>query len=344
MPTIPLPMSVRQQYQHLTLADPQFDIPAPVDMLIGSDVFPYVVCSKGEIIHTKGFPSALETLLGWVFVGTVYEPDDRPLQLTSLSVSLAPTVEILLRQFWSVEESTQSSIPTTEDRMCETWFVKTTTRDESGRFCVALPFCDVVHTSGKGRFKRNWFTEDCTLNHHGLGDSYRNALKRLYNLESRLIKDLKLYDVYRQFMEDYVSLGHTKIATSPGRYFIPHHAVMKQDGDVSIIRVMFDASARSSSGASLNDVLCVGPKLQTDISDILLRCRLSKFVFTADIAKMHRQILVRPEDCAYQHIFWRYSPEHKVQEYELLTVTYGVSAAPYLAIRCLHELDSNSKL
>lgn len=64
MPTILLPKHMRQQYQHLTLADPQFDIPAPVDMLIGGDVFPYAVCSKDEIIHTKGFPSALETLLG----------------------------------------------------------------------------------------------------------------------------------------------------------------------------------------------------------------------------------------------------------------------------------------
>jgi hypothetical protein len=29
-----------------------------------------------------------------------------------------------------------------------------------------------------------------------------------------------------------------------------------------------------------------------------------------------------------------------VIEYELRTVTYGVTSAPYLAIRCLHELDA----
>lgn len=60
-------------------------------------------------------------------------------------------------------------------------------------------------------------------------------------------------------MEDYVSLEYVKIATRPGRYIIPHHAVMTQDGDVSKIRVIFDASAHSSSDTSLNDVLYVGP-------------------------------------------------------------------------------------
>lgn len=78
---------------------------------------------------------------------------------------------------------------------------------------------------------------------------------------------------------------------------------MKQDRDTSKIWVVFDASAHSSSGTSLKDVLCVSPKLQTDIRDILLRCWLSKFVFTVDIAKMYSKILVRPKDCAYQHIF-----------------------------------------
>jgi len=58
---------------------------------------------------------------------------------------------------------------------------------------------------------------------------------------------------------------------------------------------------------------------------------------------MYRQIEVRDEDCVYQHILWRSSPEHEVQEYELLTVTYGLSSAPFLAIRVLHALDNCSE-
>lgn len=99
----------------------------------------------------------------------------------------------------------------------------------------------------------------------------------------------------------------------PGKYFIPHHAVLKSDGDVSKIRVVFDASAATSSGKSLNDVLCIGPKLQADLRDILLCSRMHKYIFTADIVKMFRQILIHPEDRLYQHIFWRDSPDNEIQ-------------------------------
>jgi hypothetical protein len=99
-------------------------------------------------------------------------------------------------------------------------------------------------------------------------------LKRFYNLEKRLTKDAELYAAYRKFMSTYQALGHMVPFPEPGKYFISHHAVLKADGDVSKIRVVFDASFASSSGRSLNDVLCTGPKLQVDLRDILLRCRL----------------------------------------------------------------------
>jgi len=130
-----------------------------------------------------------------------------------------------------------------------------------------------------------------------------------------------------------------KLAAEPGKYFIPHHPVVKRCNEELKIRVVFDASATSSSGVSLNDCLVTGPKLQTEIGEVLLRNRLHKFVFTADITKMYRQIRLHEEDRVYQHILWRNSPSDEVQEYELCTVTYGVSSSPFLAIRCLQQLN-----
>ena len=60
--------------------------------------------------------------------------------------------------------------------------------------------------------------------------------------------------------------------------------------------------------------------------------------FTADIAKMYRQISVRPQDRYLQRILWRYSSDEPIQGYHLTTVTYGTSSAPYLATRCLMKL------
>ncbi|XP_060861320.1 uncharacterized protein LOC132938478 [Metopolophium dirhodum] len=331
MPNRVLPAEVRDRYRHLVFADPQFDHPAPVDMLIGGDLYPSVIQSRADVIHTEGLPSAMNTQLGWVIIGALQDNTHTP--LTSLSISTTPPIEELMQRFWTVEEPTESTMPTTQDKQCEGWFVKTTKRDATGRFYVGLPFRTIVcfpDTADIGCQDEKSVV---------LGSSRTSALNRLYNLERRLEKDPELYTAYRAFMDDYRSLGHMKLATEPGKYFIPHHPVVKRCNEELKIRVVFDASAKSSSGVSLNDCLVTGPKLQTEIGDVLLRSRLHKFVFTADITKMYRQICLHEPDRVYQHILWRNSPSDEVQEYELCTVTYGVSSAPFLAIRCLQQLN-----
>lgn len=126
-------------------------------------------------------------------------------------------------------------------------------------------------------------------------------------------------------------------AQSPGRFLIPHHCVPKIEGGKTKLRVVFDAFCSSRTGL-LNDYLMVGPKLQKDIVEILLKFRTHTVVLVADIVKMYRQILVRPEDRTYQHILWRSHPGEQIQEMELNTVTDGESSAPYLAIRFLVQL------
>jgi hypothetical protein len=55
---------------------------------------------------------------------------------------------------------------------------------------------------------------------------------------------------------------------------------------------------------------------------------------------MYRQFLVRPEDRKFQRILWR-NTKREVDTYQLNTVTFGLSAAPYLAIRCLKQLTDD---
>jgi len=340
LPSTPLPPAVRTRYQHLTLADPLFDTPSQIDMLLGGELYPFLIRSESMVKHTAGFPSAMDSYLGWIIMGLVLGKASAP--RISLSLTSSPSIDSLLHRFWSIEEPVAPAVPTTEDELCERWFTKTTSRDADGRFCVALPFRHHVFTNDDGTqistSKSGINSSSCQL-----GESRSLAVKRLLNLELRLQKDKQLYESYRSFMNDYLSLGHMKVATRPGKYYIPHHAVVKRDGDTSKLRVVFDASAKSSSRISLNDTLCVGPKLQNDLSELLLTCRLYKYIFVADIVKMYRQIRVRDEDCVFQHILWRNSPEQEIQEYELLTVTYGLSSAPFLAIRVLHALDACSE-
>ena len=115
------------------------------------------------------------------------------------------------------------------------------------------------------------------------------------------------------------------------------HRVIKESSDTTKLWVVFDGSASSNTGISLNDTLLTGPKLQEDLFDILLRFRSHQYVLTGDIEKMYRQIPIRPEDRKYQQILWRNS-NGEIDAYQLNTVTFGLSAAPYLALRCLKQL------
>src|SRR5436190_9696396 len=136
------------------------------------------------------------------------------------------------------------------------------------------------------------------------------------------------------------SLKEVESSTSPS-YYLPHHAVYRPTSETSKVRVVFDGSCKTTSGSSLNDHLYIGPKLQTDITLLLTRFRLHEIVLTADIEKFFRQIRVDKGDQAYQRILWRTSKSEPVKSYDLCTVTYGTSCAPYISIRCLHQLASD---
>ncbi|CAI6352729.1 unnamed protein product [Macrosiphum euphorbiae] len=134
-------------------------------MLIGGDLFPHLIHSEAEIKHTQGFPSAMDTHLNWILIGTVSAQDRQSSPLTSLIASSNPSIDALMRRFWSIEEPGTPTLPTTEDESCERWFVQTTSRKSECRFCVALSFRDSVRA-------------DNNVPSHGFGNLRSLALKR----------------------------------------------------------------------------------------------------------------------------------------------------------------------
>lgn len=103
------------------------------------------------------------------------------------------------------------------------------------------------------------------------------------------------------------------------------------------MRVVFDASAKTSSGISLNDIQHCGPVIQRDLFDLLLDFRCHDKVVTADITKMYRQINIHEEDSWLQCILWRNAPTEEIRAYRLKTVTYGEAASFFLACRAFYE-------
>lgn len=73
MPTRPMPIIVKEHYAHLTMADPDFDKPSPVDLLMGVDLYPLVM-ENGKIVIDKDLPAAFNTIFWWIIIGLIPSP------------------------------------------------------------------------------------------------------------------------------------------------------------------------------------------------------------------------------------------------------------------------------
>lgn len=305
---------------NIQLADPNFHRPQRVDMLIGAEHY-YEIMSIGQIKLGKQLPTLQNTVFGWVVAGKVGALSTPSLHcgiLTTDEESLDEKVE----RFWKLEESTASPTALTIDEMnCEEHFRQTVQRDSTGRIIVKLPFVQQPSV---------------------LGESKDIALSRFRSVERRLKANPELKQQYIEFMEEYIQLGHMEEINiddlDPPYYFLPHHCVLKPDSTTTKLRVVFDGSAKTTNNVAINEILHTGPKVQEDLFSILLRFRLPRFVFTADIEKMYRQILVDPDDRKFQVIWWRDNENKPMKCYRLRTVTYGLTTAPYLAIKSLHHI------
>ncbi|XP_026746147.1 uncharacterized protein LOC113507491 [Trichoplusia ni] len=122
--------------------------------------------------------------------------------------------------------------------------------------------------------------------------------------------------------------------------YLPHHAVVR-DNETTKVRIVLDASCKGSNNTSLNNLLYVGPKLQQDLRNLIMRWRMREICYTSDIKKMYRMVLVKKEDADCQRILWRKHFTDEVEDYRMLRVTFGTASAPYLAIKALKQLSQD---
>jgi hypothetical protein len=302
--------------QNINLADPQFHVSRPVDLLLGADIYSKIM--MGNILKSSNDdqPIAQQTQLGWLLCGSIE-------QMYKCNVVIHDTED--LKKFWECEEINQQIDMSVEDHECLQYFLDTTKRLPDGRYEVRLPF--IVNKKEK------------------LGETKPLAYAQFKNLEKRLENNISLKEEYQKFMNEYLTLNHMIPCngTIP-ECFLPHHGVIRSESTTTKLRVVFNASSKTTSGHSLNDTMYKGPNLQQDLQTLIIKWRQYKYVYCADIEKMYRQIMVHPEDQCYQKILWRDSNKKPIQSYQLTTVTYGTKPAPFLAMMCLKQLASDEKV
>ncbi|XP_055590966.1 uncharacterized protein LOC129743049 [Uranotaenia lowii] len=319
LPTQSVDISGWRMPQEITLADPAFFTCRSVDLVLGIESFFSFFKSGQEISLGNNLPTLIESVFGWVICGgqSLSSKGD---QITC-NVSVSETIEDMVSRFWLSEEIDVGPSFSPEEARCEEIFKKDVQRSEDGRYIVSLPKNESV-------IQR-------------LGESKRIAIDRLKGTERRLARNPVLYEEYHKFMNEYIQLGHMRKVEerdAKKRCFLPHHPVLKEASTTTKVRVVFDASCKTSSGVSLNEALLLGPIIQQDLRSIILRSRTRQIMIVSDVEKMFRQVYVRQEDRPLQCILWRGSPEDEINVYEMNTVTYGTKPAPFLATRALKQL------
>lgn len=315
-------------WEHLTglpLADPTFFKPGPIDILLGTAFMDMIMRGK-KVEGPPGTPSAYLTEFGYVVQGRIGGECVFTISKPLSSIPKKPDMLISkpmfeMEQFWNIEELADRPHWTPREQACEDHFVKTTVRLPDGRYQIKWPF----HQSPQL-----------------LGSSYKAALSRWLSMERKLINDPKLAAEYHGQLEDYLTQGHLEIIPQQELYkkphfWIPHHAVFKESSTTTKMRIVFDASAKSSSGKSINSLLSVGPVIQAPLFDQLIRFRHKSIAMTADIAQMYRQISVDPAERDFARIIWRRHRKEPLQYYRHNRTPFGYTPASFMAVRCVHQ-------
>ncbi len=115
------------------------------------------------------------------------------------------------------------------------------------------------------------------------------------------------------------------------------HGVFKESSTTTKLQVVFDSSAASSTGHSLNDILIPGTISYPPLINVLLRFRVHKVGLTADISKMFREVALHPQDKDL-HSFLMENNTGDLQQWRMVRLTFGVNCSPFLATQVLRQL------
>ena len=273
-------------------------------------------------------PEAWHTVFGWTVLGT-YNPHCQVSTQQAITHMVASVEDnrisdMILARFQELEEpSNYQAVRTPTELNVEQHFEETHVYDQTQlKYVVKLP-------------KK----EDPP----DLGESRTQAINRARSNEKSLIRKGG-FQPFQEVMKEYLTLNHAQEINVQEHhpqpklaYYMPVHSVVKETSTTTKVRAVFDASAKMTSLSSLNDSLEVGPTLHPTIDKILLRFRTYKVALSSDITKMYREVLLHPDDQPLHRYIWRESLEAQWKDYQMLRLTFGVAAPPYLAVKVLQQ-------
>ena len=305
-----------------------------IDILLGADHHELMYSMK-EIPGKSDQPSARLCPLGWTAVGKVQETARMEQHHTAFHHSYRTSQESIavgsqqdedhslndmLKRFWDLESIDITPVNSSTAEMSPNeklaWQKVTESMTfKDGYYEVAVPW----------KKQRPSLPNNAEL-----------AKKRLRSTERKLAKDPEVAAAYQRVINEYLAKNYIrKVPPHEPKpeceWLLPHFPVVRPDKETTKVRIVFDGSA-TCEGKSLNTEALTGPKLQSDITDILIKFRKEPVALAGDISQMYHQLVLRPEDRPLHRFLWRNLDSTKESEvYEFLRFIFGGCYCPFCA-------------
>jgi len=171
--------------------------------------------------------------------------------------------------------------------------------------------------------------------HKPLGNNRDSAVAQFLALERKFKRDPEYFEAYKAAMKENQATD-TELCTKPGvvgkTRYLPHQAVVNPDKPSSKFRIVYNGSAKSGFGPSLNECLLAGPASGCqDLFKILLGFRHRKVAFSGDVKRMYLAISVNEEDRDYIRFIWRNEETGELEDHRFKKIPFGIKDAPFNA-------------
>ena len=313
-----------QKWEHLRgLELPESN--AEVELMIGTNV-PHALEPHEVINSTSDFePYAIKTKLGWVICG-MGEDMNYQASVHRVSVSYGQRLDKILVDSYNKDFNDLASFRKELSIEDKQWLgiVEKGCRRVAGKYEIPLPLCSNIEN---------------------LPESKPAALRRSWGLRKKLLRDGSYASQYSKFMNEMLDKGYAepvqkgdKGEESSNVWYIPHFGVRHSDKPDKV-RVVFDCAARIN-GIALNDILLQGPDMINSLLGVLLRFRMNKYAYTADIETMFYQVQVPTCDRDYLRFLWwedgKFTEEPN--EFRMCVHLFGACSSPSIANFALKQV------
>ena len=162
----------------------------------------------------------------------------------------------------------------------------------------------------------------------------RMAEKRLRTFQKTMAENpahkKHVQEMFERFKKEGIIVPIDESKLIPGKHsYLSYFPVMREASASTPIRIVYDAAAECQ-GVCLNDFIAAGPNVTNTVVSSLIKYRLNKVAFAADIKEMFHQVQLEDKD-KYYHLILVEDPDGVVRTYAFARHCFGNRGSPTAA-------------